>query len=138
MRSFFVAYVSLLLACSACSGNSGGSIASTSSTSPAADVTGEWAGRATALGDTISVSADLVQTGSSISGSMRSPGGCIGGGKVSGSISGDSVSATVTAGDVVATFDLTLSNDDQLDGTFDLPPSGVCAAQRGSLSLTRK
>ena len=69
---------------------------------------------------------------------MRSPGGCIGGGKVSGSIAGDALTGTVTSGDVVASLSLTVSDDDQLDGTFELPPSGVCPAQQGSLSLTRK
>jgi hypothetical protein len=135
MRVFFFAASLLLFACS---GSSGGSITSTSSASPTADLSGRWSGQASALGDTIPVTADLVQSGSTVSGSMRSPGGCITGGKVSGSLAGDTMSATVTSGDVVVVLNLTLSDDDQLDGTFDLPPSGVCAAQQGSLSLTRK
>jgi hypothetical protein len=134
MRSLFLA-----LFLFACSGSSGTTVSSTSnSASPAADLTGDWSGVATALGQTISVHADIVQDGAAISGTFRSPGGCIGGGKMNGSVSGDALTGTVTSGDVVATLNLTVSDDDQLDGTFDLPPSGVCPAQQGSLSLTRK
>lgn len=133
MRSFFLAFVLF-----ACSGSSGTTVSSTSSASPSADLTGEWSGVATALGQTISVHADIAQNGTAISGTFRSPGGCIGGGKMSGSIAGDSLTGTVTSGDVVANLNLTVSDDDQLDGTFDLPPSGVCPAQQGSVSLTRK
>jgi hypothetical protein len=135
MRNLFLAFALLTVACS---GSSGSSVTSTSSASPAADLTGEWSGFATALGQTVSVQANLTQNGGAISGTMRSPGGCIGGGKVTGSVAGDSLTGTVTSGDVVATLNLTLSDDDQLDGTFDLPPSGVCPVQQGSLSLTRK
>lgn len=135
MRSLFLA-LSLVLA--ACSGSSGGSVSSTSSASPSADLGGRWSGQATALGQTVPVTADLVQTGSDISGTMRSPGGCVGGGKVSGSLVSDTMTGTVRSGDVVVFLNLTVSSDDQLDGTFDLPPSGVCPAQQGSLSLTRK
>ena len=135
MRSPLLAFSFALLACS---GSSGGSVTSTSnSASPAADLSGDWSGVATSLGQTVSVHADLVQSGTAISGTMRSPGGCIGGGKVSGSIAGDALTGTVTSGDVVASLSLTVSDDDQLDGTFELPPSGVCPAQQGSLSLTR-
>lgn len=134
MRSFFLA-----LALFACSGSSGTTVTSTSnSASPSADLSGDWSGVATSLGQTVSVHAELVQNGTAISGTFRSPGGCIGGGKMSGSIAGDSLTGTVTSGDVVANLNLTVSDDDQLDGTFDLPPSGVCPAQQGSLSLTRK
>ena len=136
MRSLLLLLLPVLLL--ACSGSSGSSVTSTSSATPAADLSGEWTGAATALGQTISVQANLEQTGTAITGTMRSPGGCIGGGKVNGSIAGDSLSGTVTSGDVVATLNLTVSDDDQLDGTFDLPQSGVCPAQQGSLSLTRK
>lgn len=140
MRSVFrlLAFSLLALATLACSGSSGGSVTSTSSASPAADLSGEWSGAASALGQTIPVHAELTQSGGAISGTMRSPGGCIAGGKVSGSVAGDSLSGSVTSGNVVATLSLTISDDDQLDGTFDLPPSGVCPAQQGSLSLTRK
>jgi hypothetical protein len=122
----------------ACSGSSGSSVTSTSSATPAADLSGAWTGTATALGQTISVHAHLEQDGTDVSGTMQSPYGCIGGGKIRASIAGDSVTGTVTSGDVVATLNLTVSSDDQLDGTFDLPPSGVCPAQQGSLSLARK
>jgi hypothetical protein len=135
MRSLFLAFA---LGVAACSGSSGGSVSSTSSASPSADLGGRWVGQASALGQTVPVSADLVQTGSDISGTMRSPGGCVGGGKVSASIAGDVMTGTVTSGDVVVFLNMTVSSDDQLDGTFDLPPSGVCPAQQGSLSLTRK
>ena len=135
MRSFLLA---LAVFASACSGTSGTTVSSTASASPSADLTGAWSGVATSLGQTISVRAELAQDGAAISGTFRSPGGCIGGGKIDGSISGDSLTGTVTSGDVVASLNLTVSDGDQLDWTFDLPPSGVCPAQQGSLSLTRK
>lgn len=131
---------SLLVSCAllaACSGTSGSSV-STSQTSPALDLTGHWSGRTTtSTGFTGTFTADLVQDGTSVRGSMRAPGGCIGGGKVDGTMAGDRVDALVTAGDVTVSLSLTVSADDQLDGTFDLPASGACAAQRGSVSMTR-
>lgn len=133
---FFIATLFAFVA--GCSGSSDGAVTTTSSASPAADLTGAWIGRATSSGVTINVSADLVQTGSSLSGSVRAPGACIGGGKIEGSIAGDSLSATVTSGDVIVMLNMTVSSSEQLDGTFDVPPSGVCPAQRGSISLTRK
>jgi hypothetical protein len=136
MRSFFFALAPLLVVV-ACSGSNGDSVTTTSSASPAADLSGEWSGSATALGQTIPVRAEIIQNGGQISGTMRSPGGCIGGGKLDGSVAGDSLRGTVTSGDVIVSLSLTVSGDDQLDGTFDLPPSGVCPAQQGSLSLTR-
>lgn len=138
MRGFFSFVFPFFLLAAACSGSSGGSVTSTSSSTPSADLTGHWVGHATALGQTISVISDLEQNGSSLGGTMRSPGGCIGGGKVSGTVSGDEATATVTAGSVVATMTLTISSDDQLDGTFAIPESGACPAQEGSVSLTRK
>jgi hypothetical protein len=139
MRSFFFALAPLLVVVVvACSGSNGDSVTTQSSASPAADLSGEWSGSATALGQTVSVRAEIIQNGRAISGTMRSPGGCIGGGKLDGSVAGDTLRGTVTSGDVIVIMSLTVSGDDQLDGTFDLPPSGVCPAQQGSLSLIRE
>lgn len=122
----------------ACSGSAGPAVTSSSESRPSVDLTGHWSGRtSTTTGFTGTFTADLVQDGGSLHGSVRSPGGCIGGGKVEGTVSGDRVEATVVAGDVIVALSLTVSNDDQLDGTFDLPASGACGQQRGSIAMTR-
>lgn len=144
MRSFFCSFRFFLAAFvsisgAACSGSAGSGVSNSSSSSdPASDVTGHWSGRSTSsTGFSAGFTSDLVQTGSALSGSFRSSGACIGGGKIEGTVVGDRIDATVTAGDVRATLTLTVSSDDQLDGTYDLPAAGACPSDQGSVSMTR-
>lgn len=136
MRRFFFAFAASL-ALAACSGSTGSSVTS-SSTLPDVDLTGRWTGSSTtSTGFTGTFVSDLVQQGAVLTGTVRSPDSCIGGGKVAGTVAGDRVDATVTAGDVRVTLVLTVSSEDQLDGTFELPASGACAGQSGSVSMSR-
>jgi len=85
-----------------------------------------------------SFTADLEQNGTSVSGSVRVAGGCVGGGKITGTLAGDRLDASFEAGDVTATLTLTESSANQLDGTFTMPAAGACDAQQGSVSLVRR
>jgi hypothetical protein len=110
----------------------------TDGTTASYDLTGKWTGQmANAFGARGSVEGDLVQTGSSIEGTVRLQGGCIGGGKLSATLDGDLLSGTLSAGTAVVTLSLTATSADQLDGTFQMTASGACPAQQGSASMTR-
>jgi hypothetical protein len=140
VRFFFALLTPLTLATLvACGGSSSSGVGSgTSSTEPTTDLTGKWSGRVVSqTGFAATFTSDLVQTGSSVSGSTKSSGGCIGGGKLAGTISGDNVSVSVTAGDVRVDLKLTVSSPDQVDGTYDIAPAGGCPADRGSVSMSR-
>lgn len=133
MRSIFLAF--FLFACSGGSSTS----TSTSSTEVDVDMTGHWNGSLTSsVGLGASFTADLTQSGASVTGSVRMTGGCVGGGKITGTVSGDRFDGGFVAGDVTATLTLTESSPNQLDGTFSMPAAGACEAQQGSVSLVRR
>jgi hypothetical protein len=129
------ALLALLASCSGGAGTSTGP----SPTLPR-DVSGRWTGRAVSItGGAGSFTATLTQSGSAVEGSMRGDEPtCIGGGKLTASLVGDRLEGDVVAGDVRVTLYLTVSGDDQIDGTYDIAAAaGVCPRDRGSMTLTR-
>src|SRR6185295_836662 len=87
----------------ACSGGSSSTTASTSTSTTDVDVTGHWNGTLTSsIGLGASFTADLTQAGASVTGTIRVSSGCVGGGKISGTLIGDRLDADFVAGDVTA------------------------------------
>lgn len=122
-----------------CGGSSGSSIGSgTAGTQPSHDVSGAWKGTVTSIsGYRGRLDAELTQSGATVTGSVHVATGCTPGGKLDGSVSGDSFDATFTAGQVTATMTATIVNDNELDGTYVLPAAGACPSDQGSFSLRK-
>ncbi len=140
MTRFLLVGLGLVSICTACGGSSGSSIGTgTTGTQPLFDLTGSWSGTVTSVtGFRGTFDADLEESGSAVTGAMRLSTGCTPGGKLDGSLSGDSLSGTVVAGDVVVTLTATVVSDGQLDGTYVLPAAGACPSDRGSFELLRR
>lgn len=139
MRALFscLLLASALLGCGGSSGGTGGA-GSSSATEPAVDLGGSWSGDVvSSTGARATFTAELTENGSVVGGSVRALGACIGGGRIDGTIDGDVLDAKVTAGDAVATLRLTVSDRDQLDGTYVMPAVGACVGDTGSVSMTR-
>jgi len=99
---------------------------------PAADLTGQWEMKVTAQGTELTVTLHLVQDGGSLSGTMSSPE--MGESKVSGgSISGTSVSLTVTSPDLPGP--LTFTGTVMPDGTR---MKGSASTPFGELTFTAR
>jgi hypothetical protein len=133
-----LASVVALAWCISC-GGSGSSVGSgTSGTEPAHDLTGSWNGTISSIsGFRGTFDADLQQSGGSVTGAVHLATGCAPGGKLDGSVSGDSFTGTFSAGEVTASMTATIVSDHELDGTYTLPAAGGCPDDRGSFSLRK-
>ena len=122
-----------------CGGSSGSSVGSSNSgTQPAHDLSGAWTGTVTSItGYRGTLDAQLTQSGGTVTGSVHVATGCTPGGKLDGTVSGDSFDAHFTAGAVTATMTATITSDTEIDGTYTLPAAGACPNDQGSFSLRK-
>jgi hypothetical protein len=81
--------------------------------------------------------ADLQDSAGTVSGSIRLGSGCLPGGKLDGTVSGDSFNGRFVAGAATATMTGTVSSSTQVDGTYTLPAAGACPDDSGSFELLR-
>jgi hypothetical protein len=139
LRMRFISALFGLFACISCGGTSGSSIGSgTGTTQPAHDVSGSWTGTVTSIsGYRGTFDAELHQNGATVTGSIHLATGCAPGGKLDGTVSGDSFDGSFVAGAVTATMTATIVSDDELDGTYVLPGGGACPDDRGSFSMRK-
>jgi hypothetical protein len=112
----------------------GGSEGSPATSAAAGTWTGQWLSH-----DGIGGSATMTLSPSSdgLSGSIsftNSP--CFASGAVNATLSGDSVSATVTAGAIEVNIDATLTGT-EMSGTYDAVSAGACTGDTGTFSAKR-
>ena len=106
-----------------------------------ADASGGWSGtwtgaNASGAGN---MTLSLRQLGSQVSGEAIVLGaGCFAGGTVSATVSGDTISATASSGQVEMRMDGTLSSDDRTMGGTYVFAGGVCTGQNGEWSVSRQ
>jgi hypothetical protein len=132
-RTFLGAVAALICAC-------GGSDSST--ITPAgqdgADVSGTWSLTWTSQsGGTGQGTMQLAQNGAVVTGTAVATGSpCFANVDVSGSIAGDTLTATLIAGGESATIDTTVTGS-QMSGSYRVTAAGACADDMGSIIATR-
>mgnify|MGYP000647328599 CR=1 FL=1 len=127
-RSVFIAALAVFLA--ACGGGD--------SEPPTVNVTGEWKGtaRSSSTNGAGPVSFSLNQVGSDVSGSAASPtNSCLKIGTLSGKISGNEMSGSITAGGERVDYKLTVIGN-AMSGTYTAV-TVVCGNDQGSFNLAR-
>jgi hypothetical protein len=123
------------LAC-ACGGSSS---TNTSSGNPGGlDLSGTWSATWTSRDGQIGQGTmQLTQTATGISGTVLVSGSpCFANGDVSGSLAGDELTGSMTAGGASVTFDTTVDGS-QMSGTYDAVSAGACTGDTGTLIATR-
>jgi hypothetical protein len=96
--------------------------------------TGSWASRTGVSGTT---NLTLAQSGDSVVGSLTFTGSpCFANGDISGTLSGDMLSATITAGGIVVALNVTITGD-ALSGTYQAVSAGECTGDTGTFSANR-
>ena len=106
---------------------------------PAVDVTGVWTGTARGnSGVSGNISASFTQDGKQLTGSVTVSSVCgPNRGEVSGSVSGTTLSAVITAPLVPTVRFMGTVKDNQIDGTYESDARGLCAADSGTFTLKR-
>jgi hypothetical protein len=61
---------------------------------------------------------------------------CFSNGDVAGSLSGDQLSASITAGRIQITIDAVVTSS-QMSGTYDVVSAGACTGDNGTFTATR-
>ncbi len=123
------------LAC-ACGGSSSNI---TSSGNPdGLDLSGTWNATWTSRDGQIGQGTmQLTQTATGITGTVLVSGSpCFVNGDVSGSLAGDELTGSMTAGGASVTFDTTVDGS-QMSGTYDAVSAGACTGDTGTLIATR-
>ena len=130
---WMTAFAVVAAACCACGGGS-----STGGPGAGVNVTGTWnatwvsSGGASGHG-----TIQLAQMPGGVTGTVQVQGSpCFANADVSGSISGDSFTGTMTAGGASAAFDLTVGAT-QMSGTYDVTSGGACTGDSGTLTASR-
>lgn len=116
------------LICLACSG------------APPPEIGGAWTGKwSSGRGLTGPATVTFDQSGSSIKGTFtmdKSP--CITGGTVEGSVDGQHLTGHLKSGTSHIEVDLTLTDTDRMDGTYDAVAAGLCSGDKGAVTLSRE
>lgn len=134
-RGLLVAFVIGAVALGGCGGGGGGG-----SSAPTVDVTGSYTGRwesSDGNGGGAIQFLSLVQSAGAVSGQLsfsNSP--CFSGGAVSGVVSGDQFSGSLTAGNIRVDFEATVTGN-QMNGTYDTVNAGACTGNQGTFTASK-
>jgi hypothetical protein len=134
MRTMLLGLVAALLC--ACGGS--GSSTLGSGDPAAVDVSGTWTATWTSRDGQIGHgSLQLTQSATGITGTALVQGSpCFANADVSGTVEGDQLSGTMTAGGASATFDTTVTGAD-MSGTYDVVAAGACTGDTGTFIASR-
>ncbi|MGH7284185.1 MAG: hypothetical protein ACRELY_21880 [Polyangiaceae bacterium] len=131
------AMVISMLSATACGGggtSNGGSTGSESS-SLAGSWTGSWRSNSGVGGG---VTFAITQDGNNLTGTASMTGSvCLENAKITGLVDGDDVHIDVTAGDTKASTHLTITGNNQIDGTYDALSAGICSGDTGTITANR-